>query len=113
MIPDDNAHQACWLRVNADVADNARRDKSLIDRGEKYYWRNGRGVVFDDTNLHDAANGSDQVRVVLWLEVARKLPGALALHNRTLLAALYHEPSIRRFRENAVVRLRGAGGVSG
>jgi len=112
MIPDDNADQACWLRVNADAADNARRDKSLIDRGEKYYWRNGRGVVFDDTNLHDAANGSDQVRVVLWLDVARKLPSALALYNRALLAALYHEPSIRRFRENAVVRLRGPGRVS-
>ncbi len=113
MIPDDNADQACWLRVNAAAADNARRDKSLIDRGEKYYWRNGRGVVFDDTNLHDAANGSDQVRVVMWLDVARKLPGALALYNRALLSALYHEPSIRRFRENAVVRLRGAGRVSG
>jgi beta-hydroxylase len=106
IIPEDNAHGACWLRVNADAADNARRDRALVDRGEKYYWRNGRGVVFDDTNLHDAANESDQIRVVLWLDVVRKLPSALALYNRALLSALYQEPSIRRFRENAVVRLR-------
>jgi len=46
--------------------------------------------------------------VVLWLDVARKLPRALALYNRALLAAIYHEPSIRRFRENAVVRLPDA-----
>ena len=112
VIPDDNARGACWLRVNTDRADNARRDKSLIERGMKYHWRNGRGVVFDDTNLHDAANESDAVRVVLWLDVARKLPPALALYNRALLAALYHETSIRRFRENALVRWRAAPGAA-
>lgn len=108
IIPDDNADRRCWLRVNADVADNARQDKSLVDRGEKYYWRNGRGVVFDDTNLHDAANDSDQIRVVLWLDVVRKMPAPLAAYNRALLSVAFYEPSIRRFRENAVVRLRGA-----
>jgi aspartyl/asparaginyl beta-hydroxylase (cupin superfamily) len=105
VIPDDNADRRCWLRVNADVADNLRRDKALIERGPKYYWRNGRGVVFDDTNLHDAANESDHVRVVLWLDVARKLPRMLAAYNRALLSVMYYEPSIRRFRENGVVRL--------
>jgi ornithine lipid ester-linked acyl 2-hydroxylase len=105
VIPDDNEAQRCWLRVNADPADNAQRDKGLIERGPKYYWRNGRGVMFDDTNLHDAANESDQVRVVLWLDVARKLPRMLAAYNRALLSVMYYEPSIRRFRENGVVRL--------
>jgi aspartyl/asparaginyl beta-hydroxylase (cupin superfamily) len=62
-------------------------------------------VIFDDTNLHDAANESDEVRVVLWLDVARKLPRALDVYNRALLKAVYYEPSVRRFRENAVVQL--------
>ncbi len=105
VIPGDNLDRKCWLRVNVDPADNARRDKSLVERGPKHHWRNGRGVMFDDTNLHDAANDSDEVRVVLWLDVARKLPRALDLYNRALLAAVYHEPSVRRFRENAVVSL--------
>lgn len=109
VIPGNNAGNQCWLRVNTDRDDNAQRDKKLIERGPKYYWRNGRGVMFDDTNLHDAANDSDEVRVVLWLDVARKLPGPLALYNRAVLSAIYHEPSIRRFRENAVVRMNGAG----
>lgn len=111
VIPDDNADRRCWLRVNVDRADNARRDKALIERGPKHYWRNGRGVMFDDTNLHDAANESDAVRVVLWLDVERQLPPVLALYNRALLSALYRAPSIRRFRENAVVRLPGAAGA--
>jgi len=108
VIPDDNADRRCWLRVNPDPADNARKDKAMIERGPKYHWRNGRGVVFDDTYLHDAANESDQVRVVLWLDVARKLPRMLAAYNRALLSVMYYEPSIRRFRENGVVRLPAA-----
>ncbi len=111
VIPGDNAERKCWLRVNTDRADNARRDKALIERGPKHYWRNGRGVIFDDTNLHDAANESDEVRVVLWLDVARKMTPALDLYNRALLRAVYYEPSVRRFRENAVVRLPGAAGA--
>jgi beta-hydroxylase len=104
-IPGNNADKKCWLRVNVDRADNAKKDKSLIERGPKHYWENGRGVMFDDTNLHDAMNDSDEVRVVLWLDVARKLPRVLDLYNRALLKAVYYEPSVRRFRENAVVRL--------
>jgi aspartyl/asparaginyl beta-hydroxylase (cupin superfamily) len=65
-------------------------------------------MMFDDTNLHDAANDSDEVRVVLWLDVARKLPRTLDLYNRALLKAVYYEPSVRRFRENAVVQLPDA-----
>lgn len=108
VIPGDNVDKKCWLRVNVDPAENARRDKSLIEHTRKFHWRNGRGVIFDDTNLHDAANESDEVRVVLWLDVARKLPPALDLYNRALLKAVYYEPSVRKFRENAVVQLPDA-----
>jgi aspartyl/asparaginyl beta-hydroxylase (cupin superfamily) len=108
IIPADNADQKCWLRVNVDRADNAKKDKSLIERAAKYHWRNGKGVMFDDTNLHDAANESDEVRVVLWLDVARKFPRTLDLYNRALLKAVYYEPSVKKFRENAVVHLPDA-----
>lgn len=108
IIPADNAEKKCWLRVNVDPADNAKKDKTLIERARKYHWRNGKGVMFDDTNLHDAANESDEVRVVLWLDVARKFPRTLDLYNRALLKAVYYEPSVRKFRENAVVHLPDA-----
>jgi hypothetical protein len=47
---------------------------SIIDQGEKYYWHNGEGVIFDDAYLHDAKNDSDEVRVVMWIDVRRKMP---------------------------------------
>jgi beta-hydroxylase len=103
VIPEDNARHLCWLRVNADPDDNAKRDPALVERGEKYYWKNGKGIVFDDNYLHDAANDSDEVRAVLWLDVRRKMPPPFALYNRICLALLRRDESIRRIQRNAVV----------
>jgi aspartyl/asparaginyl beta-hydroxylase (cupin superfamily) len=105
VVPNNNEGHECFLRVNDDPRDNAARDKSLIERGEKYYWREGEGVLFDDTFLHDAANESDEVRVVLWLDVARRMSRPLDLLNRLVLWIAYHDPSVKEVRRNAVVTL--------
>ena len=68
----------------------------LIHAGVKHYWRNGRGVVFDDTNLHEACNESDRARVVLFLDVERKLPWPLAWFHRLVVAVAYRAmPELR------------------
>jgi len=103
IIPDDNAENKCWLRVNADLKDNAKRDKELVDRGEFYYWHEGEGVIFDDTFLHDAENASDRVRVVLWLDIARKMPWHLHVFNKIALWVVHKEGSVRRIRKNATL----------
>ena len=104
LIPDNNAEGACWLRVNSNLADNARRDKALVERGEKYYWKEGEGVMFDDTLLHDAKNGSSDVRVVLWLDLRRKLPPYLSALNTMLLEIAHRAPAVAAVRRNAVMR---------
>ncbi len=103
LVPKNNADGKCWIRINADRADNATRDTSLIEKGERYCWKNGEGVVFDDTYLHEAANDSDEVRVVLWFDFRRKLPWHLDLFNRFCLFVVHNEPSVKRIRRNAVV----------
>ena len=65
IIPNNNADQSSWLRVNPSADDNAKHDVTLIERGEKYYWKEGQGVMFDDTFLHDAKNATNDVRVIL------------------------------------------------
>ncbi len=105
IIPQDNADRRCWLRINADLADNKRRDKSLIDRGEYYNWKEGEGVMFDDTFLHDAANESDEVRVVMWLDVARRMPWYLHLFNKLVLFIIHQEGSVKRIRRNAQIEV--------
>ncbi len=103
-IPRDNADRSSWLRVNADPRDNAARDPALVERGERYYWHNGEGVLFDDTFLHDAANDSDEVRVVLWLDLRRRMPLYLEALNAAFLELAHREPSVVKIRENGVVR---------
>ncbi len=104
LVPGNNAERTCWVRINADPADNASRDTQRIAQGEKYFWKNGEGVVFDDTFLHEAANQSDEVRVVLWFDFRRKLPWYLDGFNRFCLFIVHRERSVRRIRETAVVR---------
>ena len=60
-------------------------------------------MLFDDTFLHEAANESDRVRVVLFLDVARKMPWPLALLNRLFLWIAHQDKSVREIRANAKI----------
>lgn len=105
VIPNDNANRDCWIRINCDPEDNAKRDATSIERGEKYYWRNGKGMLFDDTFLHDAQNGSNETRVVLWLDLARRMPPHLHAFNTLFLKLAHFEPTIAKIRQRAQVKL--------
>jgi len=102
VIPDDNREKKCWIRINADAWD--RDNREAIAQGQTYHWRNGEAVLFDDTFLHDACNDSDQVRVVLFLDVARKMAWPLALLNRVFLWIAHRTEAVRQIRENATVK---------
>jgi len=103
LIPDNNADRKCWIRINPEAQDrNAARE--AIEQGERYFWKNGEGVLFDDTFLHEAANESDQVRVVLFLDLARKMPWPLALLNRLFLWIAHRDKSVREIRANAKIK---------
>jgi beta-hydroxylase len=103
LIPDNNDDQKCWLRVNDDPDENKREDASLIENGEKYYWKNGEGIIFDDNFLHDAKNESDEVRVVLWLDMRRKMPIYAQLFNRFVIWLVMRDSSIEKIRRNATL----------
>ena len=44
----------------------------IVCDGEKYIWKEGEGVVFDDMYLHYVKNATNQTRVVLYLDIKRK-----------------------------------------
>lgn len=49
-------------------------DRCFIDvDGERHSWRDGQGVVFDETYIHWAFNGSDRDRVILFCDVERPM----------------------------------------
>jgi ornithine lipid ester-linked acyl 2-hydroxylase len=103
LIPDNNAAGKCWIRINPE-AQARDGDREAIAQGETYHWHNGEAVLFDDTFLHDAANETDQVRVVLFLDVARKMPWPLALLNRLFLWIAHQDKSVREIRKNATIK---------
>jgi beta-hydroxylase len=103
VIPDNNRESKCWIRINPD-AQSRTGDRAAIEQGEKYCWHNGEAVLFDDTFLHDAANESDSVRVVLFLDVARKMHWRLSLLNRLFLWIAHRDKSVREIRRNATIR---------
>jgi beta-hydroxylase len=102
IIPDNNADNRCWIRINPE-AQSRDGDRAAIEQGETYHWHNGEAVLFDDTFLHDAANDSDSVRVVLFLDVARKMPWPLAWLNRLFLWIAHQDKSVREVRANAKI----------
>ncbi len=103
IVPDNNRAEKCWIRVNPQ-AQARSGDRAAIAQGETYHWHEGEAVLFDDTFLHDAANESDSARVVLFLDVARKMPWPLALLNRLFLWIAHQDKSVREIRTNAKIR---------
>lgn len=49
-------------------------DRCFIDvDGERHSWRDGQGVMFDETYIHWAINGSDSDRIILFCDVERPM----------------------------------------
>lgn len=54
------------------VTPNSDACRILVD-GQPYGWRDGEGVLFDETYLHWVENDTDQTRIVLFCDVERPL----------------------------------------
>lgn len=49
-------------------------DRCFIEvDGQRYSWRDGQGVLFDETYIHWACNGSEHDRIILFCDVERPL----------------------------------------
>lgn len=60
--------------------------------GQKYSWRDGEGVVFDETYIHEAYNNTDKDRLIFFCDVARPMRTALGralnrFFNNTIMKA--------------------------
>ena len=51
--------------------------------GEKYNWKEGEDVMFDDTFAHKVYNETEDIRVVVYMDIERKfLPWWLGIFNK-------------------------------
>jgi beta-hydroxylase len=66
-VPQDT--QSCWLRVDEEIR----------------CWEEGRCLMFDDTYEHEVRNDTDEVRVVLFVDVDRPSDRIGSWFNKTLI----------------------------
>jgi beta-hydroxylase len=64
--PNDDA---CWIEVD----------------GERYAWRDGEGVLFDETYVHEARNGTAEDRLILLCDIERPLRPPMDAINRWVM----------------------------
>ena len=77
IVPDDREN--CFLWVN----------------GLKYSWENGNGVLWDDTYPHKVYNNTNQVRVLLYMDIIRPLDGFLENLNLTVLKLIKNSKIVK------------------
>lgn len=64
------------------------------------HWEEGRSLLFDDTFPHEAWNETEDVRVVLFMDIVRPLRPPASWLNRAVLAAVRHTPYVQDARRN-------------
>lgn len=64
-----------------------------------YHWQEGKSLIFDDSFTHEAWNYTDQLRVVLFVDLARPLPAPWGLINRSVLRLFGLSREIRHARK--------------
>jgi beta-hydroxylase len=52
---------------------------SIFVDGQRYHWRDGEAVIFDETYIHWAENNTDKMRVILFCDVQRPLTSRLLM----------------------------------
>lgn len=84
-VPKD--HEQCWIRVDE----------------ERYAWREGEVVLFDDTFEHEVQNHTDELRAVLFVDVLRPMDRVGGWVNTALLALVrsstYVQAPLKNLRE--------------
>jgi beta-hydroxylase len=63
--------------------------------GEVAHWEEGKSLLFDDGYIHEAWNGTDSVRVVLFCDVLRPLRPPADQVNRSLIKAVGWSPFVQ------------------
>jgi beta-hydroxylase len=52
---------------------NSPKEAFIMVDGIKYNWKNGEDVLFDDTFIHEVKNESNELRIILFCDIERKM----------------------------------------
>ncbi len=89
IVPRDK--ESCRIRVGDDIR----------------HWDEGKSLMFDDTYDHEVWNDTDDLRVVLFVDVIRPLPFPESLINRAILWGIGWSPFVQDAKRNQEAWERG------
>ncbi len=89
IVPQDK--ESCRIRVGDDIR----------------HWEEGKSLIFDDTYDHEVWNDTDELRVVLFVDVVRPLPFPESLISRANLKAIGWSPFVQDAKRNQETWERG------
>jgi beta-hydroxylase len=58
--------------------DVPEKDAFIMIDGNKYEWKNGEDILFDDTYYHEVKNLSNKKRIILFIDVEKKMTNNIA-----------------------------------
>ena len=91
-IPRDRP--SCFIEVNC--AEGRGCAHTARDTDCRYSWTEGQSVLFDDVFPHWAQNDTDEVRVILFVDILRPLTGTAHLLQKVANATNFYHPGVRR-----------------
>lgn len=71
-IPKHRGYFKGYIRYHIGIDVPIDKKPYIVCGGERYEWKTGEGVLFDDTFIHYVENPSSHTRIVLYLDVKRK-----------------------------------------
>ena len=76
ILPHHGPAKMC-LRYHLGLSTPNSEHCSITLGGEKYSWKDGEDIMFDDTLMHEVHNNTNQKRIILFLDVERPQEGLL------------------------------------
>lgn len=101
-VPRHRGLTKAWLNCHLGLAVPRGQERCEMEvNGRPVHWREGEWLVFDETNVHEVWNETDEPRVVLFLQVRRPMrwPGRMAAH---LLYAIIRRTSFVQDAKKAI-----------
>ena len=96
-IPPHNDPGKGVIRYHLALKVPKNRERCFINvNGEQYNWTEGAGVLFDDIYDHWVLNDTDEVRVVLFVDILRPMTGLANLLQQTANFATRFYPGVTR-----------------
>ena len=86
IVPHKGPSTAC-LRYHLGL--KIPKDKNncyIVVNGEKFYWEEGKGLIFDDTYEHSVYNNTNEPRIILFVDVERPIMFPLNYVNNFLIS---------------------------